>query len=234
MDIGYIYKIVNNVNDKIYIGQTRTTIELRWKKHINRFKNEGCRRGIYGAFAKYGLEHFYIEELCSCSVTDLDDLEIFYINKYNTYNNGYNLTIGGQNGSFSSSITEQEVIEKYNELGYVNQTADYFECSARTISNILNKNQINIIKHGQQNLRNNGNGTNIPQFTQKQKIRVIEHNLEFPSLLACGEWMVNNKLCQTNNPEYAMKSISRVLNGDRQTYCKLHFERLGELYKTPI
>ena len=31
---GYIYKIVNDVNDKIYIGQTRRTVEERWNYHI--------------------------------------------------------------------------------------------------------------------------------------------------------------------------------------------------------
>ena len=31
---GYIYKITNRVNNKVYIGQTRRTIEIRWKQHI--------------------------------------------------------------------------------------------------------------------------------------------------------------------------------------------------------
>ena len=31
---GYIYKISNNVNDKVYIGQTIETIEKRFKDHI--------------------------------------------------------------------------------------------------------------------------------------------------------------------------------------------------------
>jgi len=32
--MGYIYKIINNVNNKIYIGQTSRSIESRWKEHI--------------------------------------------------------------------------------------------------------------------------------------------------------------------------------------------------------
>ena len=32
--MGYIYKIINDINDKIYIGQTIRTIEERWKEHL--------------------------------------------------------------------------------------------------------------------------------------------------------------------------------------------------------
>lgn len=31
--IGYIYKITNKVNNKVYIGQTRYTVEFRWRQH---------------------------------------------------------------------------------------------------------------------------------------------------------------------------------------------------------
>lgn len=31
--MGYIYKITNQINNKVYIGQTSRTIEKRWKDH---------------------------------------------------------------------------------------------------------------------------------------------------------------------------------------------------------
>ena len=34
----YIYKIINNINGKIYIGKTNFTIEKRWKEHFKYFK----------------------------------------------------------------------------------------------------------------------------------------------------------------------------------------------------
>jgi predicted GIY-YIG superfamily endonuclease len=36
---GFIYKIVNDINDKIYIGKTLTSIEKRFSEH----KRESCR-----------------------------------------------------------------------------------------------------------------------------------------------------------------------------------------------
>lgn len=37
---GYIYKIINDINDKVYIGQTITTIAERWHGHMSSVLNE--------------------------------------------------------------------------------------------------------------------------------------------------------------------------------------------------
>ena len=47
------------------------------------------------AFRKYGIENFSFEILEECSKEDLDDREIYYISKYDSYFNGYNQTTGG-------------------------------------------------------------------------------------------------------------------------------------------
>jgi hypothetical protein len=54
---------------------------------------------IKKAIHKYGKENFTIEELEICDVKDLDAREIFYINFYNSYKNGYNSTLGGKSGT---------------------------------------------------------------------------------------------------------------------------------------
>lgn len=47
------------------------------------------------AFRKYGIENFSFEILEECSKEDLDDKEVYYISKYDSYFNGYNQTTGG-------------------------------------------------------------------------------------------------------------------------------------------
>ena len=72
---GIIYKITNKVSGKSYIGQTRYTIEFRWKQHQHKKDNTYFHNAIH----KYGIENFSIEILEKCNIEDLNSREIFYI-----------------------------------------------------------------------------------------------------------------------------------------------------------
>lgn len=88
-----IYKIKNNINGKLYIGQS-VNIEKRWKNH----KCSKPLYPLYKAFEKYGIDNFTFSVICECPKSSLDEYEISYIKYYDSYNNGYNLTIGGSSG----------------------------------------------------------------------------------------------------------------------------------------
>lgn len=91
--MGYIYKITNLINNKIYIGQTIRDVQIRWKEHL-RSKDEAP---IHKAIRKYGKEAFKIEIIEECENILLNEREQYYINKFNSYNGhiGYNATLGG-------------------------------------------------------------------------------------------------------------------------------------------
>lgn len=109
--IGHIYKIVNTINNKCYIGQTRSH-RLNRKKYrpfgyIGRFKDHMSESRskskknqctyLNSAFLKYGYDNFKCELITTCNVSELDEFEVSYIKLYNSkYPNGYNLTDGGQ------------------------------------------------------------------------------------------------------------------------------------------
>ena len=58
----YIYKIYNDINNKVYIGKTLCTVEKRWNEHKQEaFKSRSANRPLYNAIRKYGLEHFFVE-----------------------------------------------------------------------------------------------------------------------------------------------------------------------------
>lgn len=89
---GFIYKITNKVNGKSYIGQTKYTVEFRWRQHQHKKDNVY----FHNAIKKYGVDNFIVETLEECNYEDLDSREMFYIAKYDTFNSGYNMTIGGE------------------------------------------------------------------------------------------------------------------------------------------
>lgn len=97
--ISGIYKIINRINGKIYIGQS-IDIYRRWKEESHFYK---CNDYLRNAFNKYGLENFDFEILEECSIEELDEKEIYYISLYrsNEHKFGYNLTSGGSHCNFT-------------------------------------------------------------------------------------------------------------------------------------
>ena len=114
--VGQIYKIINLIDNKLYIGQTRSHRLNRGKYRpfgfIGRFKDHiseathTSKRTICSylnnAFLKYGVENFNCELILTCNIDELDFYEVKYINELNTkFPNGYNLTNGGQKWDLS-------------------------------------------------------------------------------------------------------------------------------------
>lgn len=93
-----IYKFTNKINGKSYIGQS-VNIQNRIEDHYYRAfynypSNKEYNKAFYRALRKYGKENFTFEILDECNIEDLNKLEKYYISKYDSYNNGYNETLG--------------------------------------------------------------------------------------------------------------------------------------------
>lgn len=115
-----IYKITNNINEKCYIGQSKD-IEARWKKHISVYNNKTAPNyKLYRAMRKYGLASFRFEVIEECEPEELNSREIYWIQYYDSFLNGYNMTLGGEacNGTNDKEIYQYtllgELIKKYN------------------------------------------------------------------------------------------------------------------------
>lgn len=109
--IHYIYKITNLIDSKIYIGKHST-------KNID---DNYFGSGVYlkRAIKKHGIDNFKKEILCFClNEKDLNKQEIYYIKKFESFYNGYNLTKGGE-GTLGRKPTKkqkekQSVTQKLN------------------------------------------------------------------------------------------------------------------------
>lgn len=91
---GYIYLIVNKINDKTYIGQHKSS------KLWNEDKYMGSGLHLQAAKNKYGIENFekFFIQYCY-SKEELDKQEIFWISEYRKRNKAeYNIADGGEGG----------------------------------------------------------------------------------------------------------------------------------------
>ena len=108
---GIIYKIENNVTHEVYIGQTTNP---RGFKGRYRFKGKGVERmykyyqhfqarnnyyneHLFRAIGKYGFDAFEVDEIydIALSAEELNEKEKYYIEKYDSFEHGYNNTYGG-------------------------------------------------------------------------------------------------------------------------------------------
>jgi len=96
--MGFIYKVTNTVNGKMYIGQTSRTIEERWKEHLSDTFGHYTKfvSPLHRAILKYGLDAFAVEQIEACGSSSLDERERYWIKHYNTHENGYNADFGGR------------------------------------------------------------------------------------------------------------------------------------------
>ena len=127
----WIYKITNIQNNKVYIGQTIRPIKDRFHRHLNDALNNVLDTHFARAIRKYGKENFIIEEIDSAIDQDeLNKKEQYWINYYNSVNDGYNETNAiskcGGNTYLSKTESEMETIKdkiRQTKLGAKNPMA---------------------------------------------------------------------------------------------------------------
>jgi len=91
--MGVIYKVENTLNNKVYIGKTTRNIEIRWKEHLACSATKDNK--FYRALRKYPPSVFKLSIIEKASNDELNNLETYWINQYDSFRNGYNSTMGG-------------------------------------------------------------------------------------------------------------------------------------------
>ena len=204
--MAYIYQIVNDINQKIYVGKTEFSIEKRFKEHCSdAFKERNEKRPLYSAMRKYGIEHFHIELL---EETDNpEERETYWIEQLGSFKHGYNATLGGDGKKY---IDYDLVVETYHKVQNAKEVAKMLSISHDSVINILKTRNERIL---------------TPQEIMKQRYTrpVFMLNKEtdeiiktFSSLREAAEYLINNNLtrCKYSTIKY---HISEVCRGKRKS-----------------
>lgn len=146
---GIIYKYTNTINNKVYIGQTT-------RPFVRNEQHKGCKPEFpFGiAIHKYGWQAFQysVLELAYADSQEelseqLNDLEIYYIAKYDTHNvkNGYNCTDGGtympsikpKSKSVDMYTPDGKFVQTFQSISAANLFCNMTGCSIRNVCNHL-------------------------------------------------------------------------------------------------
>lgn len=199
----YIYKIINSVNGKLYIGKTsHNTIQERLLEHIEDSQKTNIKnRPLYNAFRKYGVNNFSIElieevanDVIAC------EREAYWIDKLRTYvkfhdSNGYNATLGGDGRRlYDYKLLAQE----YLNLGTIKAVCKKYDCDEKPVQQACHEYGIQIkIAPNQQKI---------------QRIDKFGNIVEYNSITEAARDIPNKDV------ETARKNISRALNSGKIGY----------------
>lgn len=199
-DVSGVYKITNLINGKTYIGISKH-IFRRWQEHKWSAKNIHSKSYNYPlsrAIRKYGIENFSFEILEELNYNNLDllkDKEKYYILQYNSINNGYNQTEGGDISDYVSygennpnhAITTNDVInirkrwaakkETTNEiyLDYqdkINRSTFGYICAWKTWPDILPELNTEENKHWHLSVKTSGEKNGRAKLKERDVINI--------------------------------------------------------------
>lgn len=172
--MGCIYQITNKINNKKYIGKTEGIPFERWRQHVYDASND-TGFAIAKAIHKYGIENFIFEVIESnIDANQLNAKEQYYIKLYDTFNYGYNLTLGGDG---CTQYSHSQIKDYFLLNKNIEQTAKHFQCSTATVRRVLK--EYNIYT----NYNNYDSAMSVEQY---DLIKDILLNT-YPSLSAAGK-----------------------------------------------
>ena len=206
-----IYAIKNKINHKMYVGMTNN-YKKRIEYHLYELKhNKHHSQKLQRAFNKYGEENF---EFCVLLEVDkMEGLELKekeFIEKYDTYKNGYNCSEGGEKlPNYKQPETTRQALLKRNK-------GNKYSLGMKMPQSA--KNKISKKNSG----RNNGM---YGRKHTKEELQKMSTNLK-------NDYNKRyNKIANANKSEKRRKEVSKQMSGENNFKSKLREKDVIEIRK---
>lgn len=132
----YIYKITNNINGKSYIGQT-TDYKRRFQEHRQLGYGSEQNKLLYYAFKKYGIENFSFEVI-EDKTPNYNEREKYWIAYYDSFENGYNMTEGGEEPPLNIGVNSPFVTHTEEQITEIKRLLKETKIQYKDIAKIFN------------------------------------------------------------------------------------------------
>ena len=136
-----VYKIVNDVDEKVYVGSTTTELWHRMSQH-RADARKGCASPLYDLMRKYGVEHFKIVRV---KLSDKEHLRVDEENVISSISEENRLNYKRRCVKDTSEHFDyDEICEVYKQVKSQNQTANIIGCSRITVQKALKSRNVGI------------------------------------------------------------------------------------------
>lgn len=201
-----IYKTTNLINGKFYIGKD---------KH-NDPKYFGSGKILKQAIKKYGISNFVKEIIEECyDEQQWLEREIYWIDFYNSINEGYNIALGGNGGDTISNNSNKKLIYEKKKITDNNKSEiDKLERNKK-ISNALKENWIRMKNDNPNSIIERNKKISQTQKGVPKPIEQIEKQKETKRLngSSCGE---KNGMFGKSHKEETKKILSELKLGKKR------------------
>ena len=238
--MGYIYIVINDINHKVYIGQTSTTLKQRWREHTHTDINNGTH--FHNALLKYGVDKFHMYLLEECRIDKLNEREIYYISIFNSYKDGYNMTPGGAgvpgykhtdedklkmaqaSRQFWSSLSDKDrqlfIQQRAAKLKGVPKSPEHRLALSEARKGKYTDSVNGFYgKHHTQETKEIISKCNTGRKSNRRKpIKLVELNKQFNSYTEAWEWLVAQGLCKTKAPQSCTTQIKDSIKRNTRAY----------------
>lgn len=134
----YAYKIEMIANNKVYIGVTNDP-QRRYEQHFANAFQYGIESELYDAMRKYGPSGFTFLVIAQTDEFHKWELERQLIAQYNSYEFGYNMNKGGNDGSHLVGKAAAKLTTTGEHIGMVSLTDPRWDlCEIEPIQNNVN------------------------------------------------------------------------------------------------
>lgn len=233
--IGYIYKIINKVNGRFYIGST-INFDKRKERHLYELKNNKHHNiFLQRAFEKYGVDtfEFYIREKEVNDVKELQMLEERYINYCWKSGMLYNISKKGSGGDLISyhpnndnfrKLQSKIVKERYANLSIEEKNKLSEKMKGENNPNFGNRWGDKQKLKASERMKNNNSsffkkikGKTFEEFYGEEKAKEIKNKLSVSFSKKVGE---KNSFYGKHHSEETKKIISEKRKGIKPINCK--------------
>ncbi len=209
-----IYKTINLINGKFYIGKDS-------KNNPDYF---GSGIILKKAIKKYGKENFKKEILEYCnSEKELDQKEIFWIKKLNSIENGYNIALGGTGGdTFTNNPNKEKIIQN------LSQKLTGGKLSEKTRKNMSNgRKGMKFSEEHKQNISKAQIGIKFIYNIKTRQIRKVKKNELEEFLLNNSDWKLGKGITLTKEHKEKLNNSRRGIKSSNETKQKISQSKKG-------
>lgn len=223
---GYIYTITNKINNKKYVGITNNIVKREFDHFNDLKKQQHCSIKLQRAYNKYGKENFVFEwkEVEVENRHELCVLEMQTIMKYDSYNNGYNCTLGGEGNRLVLNYNQACAIAAlYRDYDYFAHTvAKYLKCDKSVIYAVKNNLSLYNVQNMDIEFYNK-----LLELVKKYDYYKKEKGIKRFSKKISRDYIVP-ALCVIENYDNVIKSVSQYFGTNSKTFYNI---RIGKTYK---